>query len=253
MAKSHRARPVKLTKTRKLGMARKEALIMRIRESIDEFDNIVSFQVRNVRSTFMRQVRQHFQGKGRFFFGKNKLMQLALGREPETEYKAGLSVMASTLVGTCGLFFTDLPLDGVLEYFRSFTMDDFPRSGFVATHSVSLPGGELPCPPFEASMDSYCRNTLIMPTEVRSGKLCLVHEIDVCRKGQRLTPEAARILRLLGDKMSTFKFILTCTASRKSDDHDVYDCVALDTPDSDDEGEEAEGSEEGDDDEAMDE
>jgi len=243
MAKSHRARSVKLTKTRKLGMARKEALIMRIRESIDEYANIVSFQVRNSRSNFMRQVRQHFQGKGRFYFGKNKLMQLALGRDPETEYKTGLSVMAATLVGTCGLFLTNLPLDEVLEYFRSFTMDDYPRSGFVATHSVSLPGGELPCPPFEVTMDSYCRNTLIMPTEVRSGKLCLVHEIDVCRKGERLTPEAARILRLLGDKMSTFRFVLTCSASRREDDHDTYDCTTLDAPDTDDEGEddEAEG------------
>ena len=231
-------------------MARKEALIMRIRESVDEYDHIVSFQVRNLRSNFMRTVRQHFQGKGRFYFGKNKLMQIALGRDPETEYKAGLSTMAGTLVGTCGLFFTNEPLDEVLDYLRSFSQDDFARSGFVATRSVSLPGGELPCPPFEASMDSYCRNTLIMPTEVRSGKLCLVHEIDVCRKGERLTPEGARILRLLGDKMSTFRFVVTCSASRHADDHDTYDCTALETPDSDDE---AEGGEEAEDDEDMDE
>jgi len=229
-------------------MARKEALIMKIRESVDEYDNIVSFQVRNLRSTFMRDVRQHFQGKGRFYFGKNKLMQIALGRDAETEYKTGLSTMAASLVGTCGLFFTNLHLNEVLDYLKSFSKDDFARSGFVATRSVSLPGGELPCPPFEASMDSYCRNTLIMPTEVRSGKLCLVHEIDVCRKGERLTPEGARILRLLGDKMSTFRFVLTCTASRHADDHDIYDCVTLESPDSDDEGEEG-----GDDEEEMDE
>ena len=241
MAKSHRARSVKLTKTRKLGMARKEALINKIRESIDEFDHIVSFQVRNVRSNFMREVRQHFQGKGRFYFGKNKLMQIALGRDPETEYKAGLAEMAQTLIGRCGLFFTNLPLDEVIDYFRSFSKADFPRSGFKATRTVELPGGELPCPPFEATMDSYCRNTLIMPTEVRQGKLCLIHEIEVCRKGERLKPESARILRLLGDKMSTFKFIVTCSAARKEDDHDTYDCTTLDAPDTDGDDEE-EGS-----------
>jgi len=239
MAKSRRGREVKLTKTRKLGMARKEALIMRIRESVDEYSHIVSFQVRNVRSTFMREVRQHFQGKGRFFFGKNKLMQIALGRDPESEYKAGLAEMSESLVGTCGLFFTDLPLDEVIEYFRTFERADFPRAGFVATRTIELPGGELPCPPFEATMDSYCRNTLIMPTEVRQGKLCLIHEIEVCRKGERLKPESARILRLLGDKMSTFRFIVTCSAERKEDDHDTYVCTTHDAPDSDDEGEEA--------------
>lgn len=223
----------KLTKTRKLGMARKEALVARIRESVDAYDHIVSFQVRNARSTFMKDVRAHFQGKGRFYFGKNRLMQIALGRDAESEYKTGLAEMSATLVGTCGLFFTSLPLEEVLDYFRSFAQSDYPRAGFAATHAVALPEGPLPCPPFEVSMDSYCRNTLLMPTEVRNGKLCLVHDIDVCKKRERLTPEAARILRLLGDKMSTFHFVLTCHASRHPDDHNTYDCTTLDTPESD--------------------
>ena len=231
----------KITKTRKLGMARKEALVARIRESVDQYDHIVSFQVRNARSTFMKEVRAHFQGKGRFYFGKNRLMQIALGRDAESEYKTGLAAMSATLVGTCGLFFTSLPLDGVLEYFRSYAMSDYPRAGFAATHAVALPEGPLPCPPFEVSMDAYCRNTLIMPTEVRNGKLCLIHDIDVCKKGERLTPEAARILRLLGDKMSTFHFVLTCHASRLPDDPNTYDCTTLDAPDDDAAADDGEG------------
>ena len=225
-------------------MEQKQELILRIRKAIDEYTSIVSFQLHNQRTTHMNEVRQHFRGRGRFYLGRNKLMQIALGRDAESEYRPGLAEMSATLVGTCGLFFTNEPLDKVIEYFNSFTKEDYPRAGFVATRSVTLPEGDLPCPPFEGSMDAYCRNTLIMPTEVRDGKLRLIHDLDVCVEGKRLTPEAARILRLLGDKMARFNIVPVCAATREPEG-DGFVCATLDPSDieSDDEEEDKDDEE----------
>lgn len=42
----------------------------------------------------------------RFFYGKNKVMAVALGKSEETEIKDGLHKLSSNLVGEVGLLFT---------------------------------------------------------------------------------------------------------------------------------------------------
>jgi mRNA turnover protein 4 len=39
--------------------------------------------------------------------GKNKLMQVALGKTEEEEYKPDVHKVSANLRGTCGLFFTN--------------------------------------------------------------------------------------------------------------------------------------------------
>jgi mRNA turnover protein 4 len=49
----------------------------------------------------------------RFFFGKNKVMAIALGRNPEEEYRAGLHKISRKLHGQMGLLFTNSPEEDV--------------------------------------------------------------------------------------------------------------------------------------------
>jgi mRNA turnover protein 4 len=51
----------------------------------------------------------------RFFFGKNKVMALALGKTKETEAQDKLHKLTKCLVGQCGLLFTNKESDEVLE------------------------------------------------------------------------------------------------------------------------------------------
>jgi len=51
----------------------------------------------------------------RFFFGKNKVMSLALGRSRSDEYRPGLRKISRQLQGQTGLFFTNASEQEVLR------------------------------------------------------------------------------------------------------------------------------------------
>jgi len=51
----------------------------------------------------------------RFFFGKNKVMAIALGRTEEEEMQPNIHKLAGMLHGQCGLLFTNKKKEEVLE------------------------------------------------------------------------------------------------------------------------------------------
>ena len=51
----------------------------------------------------------------RFFFGKNKVMAIALGKSPESEMMDNLHKMAAKLENEVGLLFTNKSKDYVIE------------------------------------------------------------------------------------------------------------------------------------------
>jgi len=62
----------------------------------------------------------HCCGLFRFFFGKNKVMSLALGRNRSDEYRPGLRKIARRLQGQTGLLFTNASEQQVLRYVLTF-------------------------------------------------------------------------------------------------------------------------------------
>lgn len=68
---------------------------------------------------------------------------------------------------------------------------DNARSGFVVNRTVTLPEG--PMPEFPHSIEPHLRQ-LGMPTALQKGVVTLIKEYTVCKEGQTLSPEQARIL-----------------------------------------------------------
>lgn len=75
---------------------------------------------------------------------------------------------------------------------------DYARSGFVAQETITLRKG--PMADFPHSIEPHLRQ-LGMPTALQKGVVTLIKEYTVCKEGQTLTPEQARIL------VSTMSFI----------------------------------------------
>ncbi|KAL3888625.1 hypothetical protein ACJMK2_000990 [Sinanodonta woodiana] len=200
MPKSKRNKKISLTQTRKKGLELKQKIIEEIRECIDSYARIFLFSVQNMRNTYLKDVRCEWK-HSRFFFGKNKVMSLALGRTAQDEYRDNLHQISSHLRGQTGILFTNKTKKEVVEYFKNFRKQDYARSGNTATQTVVLEEGLIP--QFSHSMEPQLRQ-LGLPTALKKGVIALTKEYTVCEQGSVLTPEMARLLKLFGHKMADF-------------------------------------------------
>ncbi|XP_011499041.1 PREDICTED: mRNA turnover protein 4 homolog [Ceratosolen solmsi marchali] len=201
MPKSKRDKKISLTKTSKKGLTLKQHIIEDVRTCVEKYSTIVLFSVHNMRNNTLKEIRGKWTGS-RFFFGKNKIIALALGKSAETEIADGISKLASKLSGQCGLFFTNENQTNVLKWMRDYEQTDYARSGFRTSVTIELPAG--PLEDFPHSIEPHLRQ-LGMPTSLQKGVVTLVKDYTICANGQTLTPEQASILKLLGHSLAKFK------------------------------------------------
>lgn len=200
MPKSKRNKKVSLTQTRKKGLELKQKLIEEIRDCVDRYARIFIFSVQNMRNSKLKDVRAEWK-HSRFFFGKNKVTSMALGRSAEDEYRDGLHKVSRRLQGQTGILFTNQKKEEVCKWFDSFSEPDYARAGNVASQTVILEEGPLEA--FSHAMEPQLRQ-LGLPTSLKRGVITLTKEYKVCNEGDTLTPEQARLLKLFGHKMASF-------------------------------------------------
>ncbi|XP_038189432.1 mRNA turnover protein 4 homolog [Arvicola amphibius] len=154
-----------------------------------------------MRNNKLKDIRNAWK-HSRMFFGKNKVMMVALGRSPSDEYKDNLHQVSKKLRGEVGLLFTNHTKEEVNGWFTKYTEMDFARAGNKATLTVSLDPG--PLKQFPHSMEPQLRQ-LGLPTALKKGVVTLLSDYEVCKEGDVLTPEQARVLKLFGYEMAEFK------------------------------------------------
>ncbi|MEE6482206.1 hypothetical protein FKM82_013182 [Ascaphus truei] len=201
MPKSKRDKKVSLTKTAKKGLQVKQNLIEELRKCVDTYKYLFVLSIDNIRNNKLKDVRNAWK-HSRIFFGKNKVMTVALGKGPCDEYKDNLHKMSKCLRGEVGLLFTNRPKEEVNEWFGQFKETDYARAGNKATYSVILDAG--PLEQFPHSMEPQLRQ-LGLPTALKKGVITLLSDYEVCKDGAVLTPEQARVLKMFGFEMAEFK------------------------------------------------
>ncbi|XP_007251523.1 mRNA turnover protein 4 homolog [Astyanax mexicanus] len=219
MPKSKRDKKVSLTKTAKKGLEAKQNLIEELRKCVDTYRYVFIFSVENMRNNKLKDIRAAWK-HSRFFFGKNKVMMIALGKGPTDEYKDNLHRVSKFLRGEVGVLFTNKTKEEVQEYFNSFKEVDYARSGNVAQMAVTLDEG--PLEQFTHSMEPQLRQ-LGLPTALKKGVVTLIKDYEVCKEGDTLTPEQARILKLFGFEMAEFKLSIKCMWNSESGDFEMLD------------------------------
>jgi len=209
MPKSKRARKVTLSKTSKRATHdRKQAMIDEVRACAEKFSTLYVLGVANMRNVALQRVRSQLSSS-RIFFGRTKLLSSALGRTPSEEHRDGLHQVSQALhgEGESGLLFTNVPLEEVQKVLTEAQLDEFARAGAPATEAVELPAG--PLPQFPHNMEPYLRK-LGLPTRLDNGVVTLRYNHAICREGATLNSDQAKVLRLLGIRMATFKLTLRC-------------------------------------------
>ncbi|XP_044490125.1 mRNA turnover protein 4 homolog [Mangifera indica] len=217
MPKSKRDRAVTLSKTKKKGREHKESIVNSIREAVENYNSIYVFSFENMRNLKFKEFRDQLKPTSRFFLGSNKVMQVALGRSVADEIRPGLHKVSKLLRGDAGLFLTDKSKEEVESLFNKYEEYDFARTGSTATEKVELLEG--PLEQFTHEMEPFLRKQG-MPVRLNKGVVELVSDFVVCEEGKPLSPESARILRLLGIKMASFKLHLICRWS--PEDFELY-------------------------------
>lgn len=214
MGRSRRERVVALTKTRKavVGREAKGELLEDIRTQVDKYANIYVFSTQNMRNSKLKDLRGEWKDS-RFFFGRKRIAQVAFGRSEEEEYADGLRHVSERLVGNVGILFTNRDHKAVVEFFERYEQADFARSGFVATEAARLSEGPLDM--FVPSQEANVRQ-LGLPVTLKRGVVTLLKEFEVCKKGDVLTPERAKILEFLGIRMALFRLTLLCHFNKDS-------------------------------------
>lgn len=217
MPKSKRNRAVTLSKTKKKGKEHKENIVNSIRECAEKYSSVYVFSFENMRNLKFKEFRDQLKSTSRFFLGSNKVMQVALGRSVADEIRPGLHKISKLVRGDSGLCFTNLSKEEVQRLFNQYEEYDFARTGTTATEKVELQEG--PLDQFTHEMEPFLRKQG-MPVRLNRGVVELVSDFVVCEEGKPLSPEAARILRLLGTKMATFRLSLICRWS--PDEFEIY-------------------------------
>ena len=204
MPKSKRDKKVTLAKTKKkVGLDFKQALVDKIRVAVDKYPRCFVFSIDNNRNTHLKNLRDEWKGKANFFMGKNRVMALALGKSEAEEYSDGLHQVASILRNQRGLLFADESEEAVEAFFAQHQADDYLRTGGQAEETVELEAG--PLEQFPHSMEAQLRTQLGMPTSLKKGVVHLEKDFVVCNKGDVVTSEQARILKLLGRQQAKFR------------------------------------------------
>jgi len=203
---------VALTKTEKRSTRdHKTSYIQEVRDAVDKYDSVYLFSYENMRSRPFKTIRLDFRNDSRIFLGKNKLLQIALGRTAEEEYQDNLRQVAKRITGgSVGLLFTSRPRNDVEQYFAQMVEPDFARAGACATKDVTVTNENLA--EFPVSMMEQFRK-LGMPVEIFNGKVILRDGRDifrVCKEGEVLSAEKCKLLVHFGYKLADFRVHLVC-------------------------------------------
>lgn len=231
MPRSRRAQVVALTQTTKKTQEHKAKTIQTIRDAVDKHKTIYLFSYENMRSNKFKNIRMDFRPQqpqssaddnnmedsnnsnnnesSRIFLGKNKLMQIALGKTIEDEYADGIHQISKRISGSVGLLLTNKEDKKVQDYFANMVEEDFARCGAVAPRRVVLTPEMIETHP--VSMVEQFRKCGL-PVDVSNGRVVLTGagktEHVVCTKGKVLSAEDCKLLFHFGIRLAEFRIKL---------------------------------------------
>ena len=143
MPKSKRNKVVALTKVKTKGRAGKEELVQKVRSAVEEYRNafVVSFE--NIRSGPFKVIASQWREDSKFFLGKNKVMQVAMGKMPEDEPADNTHLLSKYMRGQICLLLSNKGKEAIEKRFKEIeeSHEDFATAGTKAAYTVFLKKG----------------------------------------------------------------------------------------------------------------
>lgn len=128
--------------------------------------------------------------------GKNKVAQVALGRDEATASTKNSYLLTKHLKGERGLLFTNKTVASLQEELSQVNVDEYARVGQLATQTIVLEKGSNPFEKFAHSMEPYLRQ-LGLNTQLQNQKIVLNESFVLSETGKELNVEQTKILVIL--------------------------------------------------------
>lgn len=200
-----------------------------IRSALETHSTAYLFEVENIRNEILQSIRTELKGRAVFFLGKKTVMAKALGCTPEEEQRENISELAKKLSGNLGLLLAreEVPSgytlnaemgEGIISEAEliscldGFECPEFARPGSIAEQTITVPAGPLMTHdgiPIPSNLEGQVRQCGLQVSLIR-GVVVVPEgpERVICNEGDKLTPEQARLLKLLNYTMVNFRIKL---------------------------------------------
>jgi len=190
---------------------------------VDAYDRVFVYSLDNSRNNHLKDLRAEFKTDSRFYQGKNKLTQIALGKSEEAEYKDGIHKVSEQLIGEVGLLFTNRDSKEVEDYFNSYNRAAFARSNDLSNVTVLVKKGKLP--QFSHAIEGHLRERLKLPCFLNEGTVELLQDVFLAKDGVRITADQSRLLKLFGCAIADFNVKLVSKWEKSSSEFTMINAL----------------------------
>jgi len=204
---------------------RKSAYFVKLLSLLDKYPAMLLISSMNVGSALIQSVRRAIRPfDAVILMGKNTLMRKAVKGHIAANPK--LEALMPHLVGNVGLIFCkEGTLSDVRNVLKQFREGAFAKQGAVAPDDVIVPAGPTGLEPTQTSF----LQALNIPTKIVKGQVEIVKDIDLIKKGNRVTASEAALCTKLGIKPFSYGLEVKVVY----DNGTTYDQKVLEMSDSD--------------------
>jgi large subunit ribosomal protein LP0 len=199
---------------------RKEKFVVRLKDAIDTYKNVLIVGVDNVGSNQMQKVRLALRGKAIVLMGKNTLIRKILRDLIEEKKLTKLENLLPVVVGNMGFVFTNDNLAAIRKLILDNKVPAAAKSGSYAPADVYIPPGPTGLDPGQTNFFQ----SLNISTKIVKGAIEISNEVHLIKKGDKVTMSHVALL----DKMNIRPFFYGFKVLDVYEDGTVYSSDILD-------------------------
>lgn len=203
---------------------RKEKFVVKLKDAINQYKNVLIVGVDNVGSNQMQKVRVALRGKAVVVMGKNTLIRKIMRDMVEGEKMTKLEALIPLVVGNMGFVFTNDNLNDVRKLIVENKVPAAAKSGTFAPSDVFIPPGPTGLDPGQTNFFQ----ALNISTKIVKGAIEIVNEVHLIKKGDKVTLSQVAMLT----KMNIRPFFYGFKVQDVYEDGTIYSADILDMDES---------------------
>jgi len=200
--------------------ARKEKFVVKLRDAVATYKNVLIVGVDNVGSNQMQKVRVALRGSAIVLMGKNTLIRKIFRDMIDQEGLTKLEALLPAVVGNMGFVFTNANLGDVRKTILNNKVPAAAKSGSIAPSDVFIPPGPTGLDPGQTNFFQ----ALNISTKIVKGAIEIVSEVHLIKKGDKVTLSHVAML----DKMNVKPFFYGFKVTDVYEDGVMYSADILD-------------------------